>query len=988
MSQVVAGLYEILRRIGAGGGGIVYLGWHLRLKKHVVLKADKRTLSVGLEKLEREVQMLKNLSHSYIPQVYDFVQENGVCYTVMDFIEGESLDKPLGRRESISQPQVIGWACQLLEALVYLHSRPPYGILHGDIKPANVMVRPGGDVCLIDFNIALALGEDGAVKVGSSRGYASPEHYGADYIKSNRSAAVQCATDVRSTGSCRDTDQTLVDEDTDRTQIEEDTDRTLVEQDTARISAGSRDLPGGSGGSAPLTGSTTGSHRGILLDVRSDIYSLGATLYHLLSGRRPAQDARDVVPLGAEVCSPAVSVIIQKAMAPDPADRYQTAEEMLTAFLLLHKRDSRVLRHKRRKAVSAALLSVMFLAGGASTFVGLRQLEQMQKALTLAEYSTNALAEGNVQSAVKQALEAIPSGENILEAPVTAQAQKALTDALGVYDLSDGYKALGAVELPSAPFDLAVSPDGTCFAAVYAYEAAIYQTENMQQIATLPVQESALSDVVFVDENLIVYAGSQGVTAYDLRKQVVLWTGDTATNLAVSADRTKVAAVDRDADHAVVYHISDGTRAAECSFGGRHLSVAANDVFADPKDDIFALNEDGSLLAASFSDGGLVIYDLEHPGNDLVIYEESDYRHFEGGFYKTYFAYVAEKGGSSDFGLIDTKEAVSLATLDSEKQLSIQTDEHGIYLANGNLLVRVEPDTMGEIELAYTDNVNMTAFSVGREHVLVATEDQRFSFYDSGAHRMSTENCKENCDFTVLAGVYAIVGNRNEPLLRVLKLEDHGGAQVLSYDAHYYHDEARISHDGRTAMLFSNYGFCIYDMEGTLLAEKELSDPEGIYDQQFRKYEDGSYLEVVWYDGTVHHYSAEDGSLLLEEQGTPPAKDLYEEFFIGEYRFASPLHGTPEVYHQETGKLVAVLEEDSYLTYVTQVGDHILTEYISAAGERYGLLLDNTLQKLAYLPGLCDVFGDMLVFDDSAGNLRQSRLYSLQELVALGENYR
>ena len=190
MAQMVAGIYEIQEKIGAGGGGIVYLGRHVRLEKQVVLKADKRTLKTGADTLRREVDMLKGLSHTYIPQVYDFVQENGTVYTVMDYIDGESLDKLLGRKQVPSQSQIIKWACQLLEALSYLHGRPPHGILHGDIKPANIMLRPEGDVCLIDFNIALALGEDGAVKVGFSRGYASPEHYGADYINSNAPAAV------------------------------------------------------------------------------------------------------------------------------------------------------------------------------------------------------------------------------------------------------------------------------------------------------------------------------------------------------------------------------------------------------------------------------------------------------------------------------------------------------------------------------------------------------------------------------------------------------------------------------------------------------------------------------------------------------------------------------------------------------------------------------------------------------------------------------
>ena len=166
MPQVIAGAYELKEKIGAGGGGVVYLGRHIRLDKQVVLKADKRTLSIGTEALRREVDLLKQLSHTYIPQVYDFIQEDGVVYTVMDYIQGESLDRLLARQELPTQAKLIRWACQLLEALVYLHARPPYGILHGDIKPANIMLKPDGDVCLIDFNIALALGEEGAVKVG------------------------------------------------------------------------------------------------------------------------------------------------------------------------------------------------------------------------------------------------------------------------------------------------------------------------------------------------------------------------------------------------------------------------------------------------------------------------------------------------------------------------------------------------------------------------------------------------------------------------------------------------------------------------------------------------------------------------------------------------------------------------------------------------------------------------------------------------------
>lgn len=84
-----------------------------------MLKADKRKMTTRPELLRREVDVLKDLTHSYIPKVYDFFVENDTVYTVMDYIEGESLDKPLKRGEHFTQAQVIEWARQLLEALIY-----------------------------------------------------------------------------------------------------------------------------------------------------------------------------------------------------------------------------------------------------------------------------------------------------------------------------------------------------------------------------------------------------------------------------------------------------------------------------------------------------------------------------------------------------------------------------------------------------------------------------------------------------------------------------------------------------------------------------------------------------------------------------------------------------------------------------------------------------------------------------------------------------
>ena len=985
--KIIAGLYEIDEKIGAGGGGVVYLGRHTRLHKLVVLKADKRSLSTKEESLRREVDMLKNLRQTYIPQVYDFVQQDGVVYTVMDYIEGESLDKILARGEKIPQPDIVKWSCQLLEALDYLHHQGSHGILHGDIKPANIMLLPDGDICLIDFNIALALGEDGAVKVGFSRGYASPEHYGAEYIQGDHMAGMSGAG-KRSRAVAED-DRTLVDDE--RTEVDDerteaDDERTQVDPDATEVDGGDLSAPKTDSQVSFSAGSVTRSQPGVLLDARSDIYSLGATLYHLLSGRKPAQRAAEVIPLGPSDCSMAVAEIINKAMSVKPADRYQTAAEMLKAFRDLPKKDPRMVRHKRRMFASAAVLGVLFLAGGACTFEGMHQKEQRQKAFTMAEYSADLLAQGDVTGAVKEALEAIPDRESVFTAPRTAQAQKALTDALGVYSLADGYKAYDTIELPAAPFDMNLSPEGTRLCVVYGYEAAVYDLSSGEKLAGIPIAQSALADCLFIDEDHILVASADGVEKYEIATGKVLWTGEKATFIAISGDGKTAACVNREEPKAILYDTESGEKKTECDFEGRQLRVVTNDILADPKDNIFALNQDGSLLAVSFSDGGVELFDLHDLEESLILYDTSDYIHMEGGFFGDYFAYAVRNGTDNVFGLVDTVQGISLGENAAQDPFYLKTDENGIYLANKNLLVQITPQ--GEqLELAYTNNVNINAFAIGETYAMVACENNSYSFYDSGAHLSSRETGENLADFLELGNTYAVAGSRNDPTLRIMKLENYEDTILLTYDARYAHDEARISQDGSTVMLFNNDGFRIYDRSGKQLTEVPLPDTDSIYDQQFRKDAEKSYLEVIWYDGTVRTYSAADGTIFSEEQKDAPGKDLYEEFYTEDYRVASSLHAAPVVYDAASGRELATLEEEGYLTYVTQLGDLLVTEYISTEGDRYGLLLNSDFEVLARLPGLCDVWNGSFIFDYESGNLRQCRLYSIQELIVLGQNY-
>ena len=321
MSEIIASTYQLLKKLGSGGGGVIYLAEHLRLHKKVVLKADRRPVSTSPEMLRREVDVLKTLKHPHIPQVYDYFSEDGTVYTAMEYVEGESLDQGLKRGERYTQAQVVQWACQLLDALDYLHrpihGDPPRGYIHSDVKPANIMRLPDDSICLIDFNISLAIGEENVI--GCSAGYASPEHYGLDFSTEN-SLTLEAAGDPP----------------------QEETE--FAPQQDATVTATERRR------SRPMDASPrTPRLRVVVPDVRSDIYSVGATLYHLVSGIRPDSHAKAVRPLTAEQCSPLVAGIINRAMDPNPDRRFQTAAEMLSALLHLKENDPRTRRLRRAR---------------------------------------------------------------------------------------------------------------------------------------------------------------------------------------------------------------------------------------------------------------------------------------------------------------------------------------------------------------------------------------------------------------------------------------------------------------------------------------------------------------------------------------------------------------------------------------------------------------------------------------------------------------
>jgi len=172
IGDIVADTYRLTEVIGHGGMGIIYKAYHLRLQKYVVLKKIKDNY-VGVVNKRAEVDLLKKLHHSYLPQVYDFLQIGREVFTVMEFIDGVSLDVYLSRNQTINESQIMRWLTEMLEALNYLHNQKP-AIYHNDIKPGNIMITQDGHACLIDFNISLEETDRDRI-IGLSKNFASPE---------------------------------------------------------------------------------------------------------------------------------------------------------------------------------------------------------------------------------------------------------------------------------------------------------------------------------------------------------------------------------------------------------------------------------------------------------------------------------------------------------------------------------------------------------------------------------------------------------------------------------------------------------------------------------------------------------------------------------------------------------------------------------------------------------------------------------------------
>ena len=269
IGSVLDGRYKVLDQIGKGGMSVVYLARDEKLNQSCAIKEVRKdgvkNFEIVKQGLVAETDILKRLKHPSLPEIKDIIDTNDSFVIVMELIDGKSMDKVLEEYGPLPEDYVFEWAKQICAVFQYLHTRTP-PIIYRDMKPSNIMLKPDGSICIIDFGTAREFKEKNIKDTTTlgTVGYAAPEQYGG---------------------------------------------------------SGQRQS-----------------------DARTDIYTLGATLYHLVTGYSPNPSAPPyygMVPIRQinPNLSPALEEIILKCCQQKPEDRYQDCMELLYDLTTLRGQD-------------------------------------------------------------------------------------------------------------------------------------------------------------------------------------------------------------------------------------------------------------------------------------------------------------------------------------------------------------------------------------------------------------------------------------------------------------------------------------------------------------------------------------------------------------------------------------------------------------------------------------------------------------------------
>lgn len=292
IGSLVDSKYKILSKIGQGGMSVVYMAINEKANKTWAIKEVRKDgikdFEIVRQGLIVETDMLKRLNHPNLPSIIDVIEDKDTLLIVMDYIEGNTLSTALEEFGAQPQEYVIEWAKQLCDVLGYLHTRTP-AIIYRDMKPSNIMLKPDGNLMLIDFGTAREFKEKNLADTTclGTIGYAAPEQFGGQ-------------------------------------------------------------------------GQT---------DARTDIYCLGATLYHLVTGQNPCEPPYEIRPI--REINPSLSggleKIINKCTQRNPEDRFQSCAELMYELEHYEEIDDKYKRKQKNKLVAFTVvfaLTVVFASVG------------------------------------------------------------------------------------------------------------------------------------------------------------------------------------------------------------------------------------------------------------------------------------------------------------------------------------------------------------------------------------------------------------------------------------------------------------------------------------------------------------------------------------------------------------------------------------------------------------------------------------------------